>query len=160
MAKALITLTWCDRHLTDKDEEVPASPMPEMQGWNLDLCSDCSAPLLESLALYERYGAKGKRTPQMTTRPVPKRPDKGAEGPFPCPAEGCGSVLANRDSLGSHVRQIHGKSVGELEGQPLDHQCPDCDRAFTTAVGLSGHVRAAHGIPGKAKRSASRAAGA
>jgi C2H2 type zinc finger protein len=148
MAKALITLTWCDRHLTEKDEEVPAEPMPEWaDGWGVDLCAECATPVHEVMALYQRYGAKGKRTPQMTTRPAPKRPDRQTEGPFTCPQEGCGAVLATRGSLGAHGRQIHGVSLGELLGQPLNHKCPEkgCGKAFSTGHGLAVHMRS-HGV--------------
>ena len=33
MATAMVTLTWCDWHLTEKDEEVPATAQPEFEGY-------------------------------------------------------------------------------------------------------------------------------
>src|SRR5262245_40650659 len=145
MAKALITLTWCDRHLTEKDEEVPAEPMPEWADkWQVDLCAECAVVVLEARALYEQYGAKGKRTAEVTTKPVPRRPDQAADGPYTCPQKGCGSVLVNKQSLGAHARQTHGMTVGELLGQPLKFKC-DCGRGFTTGQGLAAHQRSAHG---------------
>lgn len=144
----MVTLTWCDRHLADKDEQVPASAMPEIQGAQLDLCDDCAAPLLEVLALYETYGSKGQRTPKLAS--VRKRaaaaPGKPASaqpvpGGLPCPKALCDSVLVDRASLGAHARQTHGVTLGELEGRPVTHTCEECGRGFTTLQGISLHQR-------------------
>lgn len=145
----MVTLTWCDRHLIEKDEEVPASSMPEIQGANLDLCDDCAGPLMEALALYEQYGSKGKRTPKLAT--VRKRAEAAAAavpakarpvpGGLACPDPDCDSVLTNRQSLGAHARQIHSKTLGELEGKPIAHVCPDCGAGFTTNQGITLHAR-------------------
>lgn len=138
MATAMVTLRWCDKHLTEKDEEVPADPMPAWaDGWQVDLCTECAGPIIAARELTETYGAKGERTPQMVKRPK-VRPDQAS---YPCPAEGCGSVLSNRSSLGAHARQKHGVTIGELEGRELTHTCPDCGQGFTTPQGVAVHAR-------------------
>lgn len=151
MATAMVTLTWCDRHLTDKDEEVPGSSMPPVNGAQLDLCDECALPLMEALALYERYGSKGKRTPQLAAvkrraaaPQKPARPDQTpVEGGLPCPQPDCESVLKNRSSLGAHARQDHGVTLGELEGKPITHTCDvkGCGKGFTTLQGFTLHQR-------------------
>ena len=151
MAKAMVTLTWCDRCLTDNDTETPARPMPEVQGMNLDLCDGCAAPLLEALAMYERYGARGKRTPTLaavTKRKAAAKPGKDATvvpanavETFICPDAGCGAVLGSRQSLGAHARQIHHVTLGELEGKPIIETCAECGAGFTTHQGITLHQR-------------------
>jgi hypothetical protein len=151
MATAMVTLTWCDWHLTEKDTEEPA----QRYTWGdltVDLCEDCAAPIAQALALFTDYGAKGKRTPQLAavrrrarkaspqaTAPTPSV--KAADGTYACPDPGCDSVLKSRQSLGAHARQIHGKSLGELEGRPITHTCDECGAGFTTLQGITLHER-------------------
>lgn len=147
MATAMVTLTWCDRHLSDKDEEVPATAMPEIQGAQLDLCDDCAAPLMEALALYEAYGSKGQRTPKLASvrkraaAPRARADSVPAAGGLPCPKALCDSVLRNRASLGAHARQNHGMTLGQLEGKPVAFTCETCGAGFTTKQGIKLHER-------------------
>lgn len=145
MAIALITLTWCDRHLADKDEEVPAEPMPVLDGYGLDLCSECAAPILEVLAAYEKYGSKGDRTPRpprKIKRPTPAKAVAAASAPMSdshvCPE--CEGSYASRQSLASHTRNVHDKSLAELEGRPTPYHC-SCGKNFAAPPGLALHVK-------------------
>ena len=138
MAIALIQLTWCDRHLQEKNEEVPAEPMPDWGGFNLDLCADCRAPIDEAMALYTEYGSKGKRTkaPKAVARVIPSDPQPGDHR---CPQPGCeGLSFATRESLGAHGRQLHNMSIGELLGLPLPFTCDECGRKFSSPQGVAG----------------------
>ena len=145
MATAMVTLTWCDRHLTDTDEEVPGDAMPPWaDGLAVDLCPECAAPVLAARELAEHYGAIGKRTPEVVKGRRPLVPSSRADaqpvaGGLACPD--CGAKLSNRQSLGSHARNIHGKSLGELEGKPLNYVCPTCQQGFTTPQGVAVHAR-------------------
>jgi len=144
MAKAMITLTWCDKHLTDKDEEVPAEQF-EWNGRHVDLCGDCATPLLEVQAIFTEYGSTGKRTPTMQTRTVQKAvAGNRVSDPQGCPI--CGKTYKNRDTLGTHAREQHGKTLAEIDGKPLDHKCRWCDKAYATGQGLSLHERQRHPV--------------
>jgi len=156
VATALVTLTWCDRHLSDKDEEVPATPMPDVQGYGLDLCEECAEPLLAQLALYQRYGAKGDRTPKPSKRtaaavaaaaPV-ETTRAGKPAAHTCP--GCQHLFTSRASLAAHARKDHGKSLPELEGKPVPFKCDQrgCGRAFASVQAIALHRKQAHGLAG------------
>jgi len=139
----MITLTWCDRHLQDKDEEVPA----EQFHWgnqHVDLCEECAGPVLEAAELFTKYGSDGKRTPPPQIRTVKKAQAAQKDERATCPE--CGREYLNRGSLGSHARQIHGKSLGALTGSELTHKCRWCDAGYTTGQGQSLHERARHPV--------------
>ena len=125
MATAMLTVRYCDRCLTEKDEQVPADAMPDVQGMNLDLCAEHAAPLMEALAVYERYGAKGDRTMRAPLQLTPSGKRRRGQGDLTCP--GCGRTgYLNRGSLSAHVRQTHDTSLSVLEGRPADVVCDDC----------------------------------
>ncbi len=161
MATALVTLTWCDQHLAEKDEEIPATTMPPWaDGLSVDLCDECAAPVLAARALAEHYGSKTDRTPKPPKRvraaarrngaSTAERPAdwdgratrSGKPALYGCPK--CDGGFASRQSLAAHARNVHDLTLGELEGKATPHKCsePGCGRAFTTPQGLALHERA------------------
>jgi hypothetical protein len=162
VAIALITLTWCDRHLSEKDEEVPAGPMPAWaDGLNVDLCPECAAPYVEARKLAEEYGSKGDRTssPQKRTRaktaapapaPTGKVTSRGLPATHICPAKDCGAGLSSRPSLAAHARQTHKTSLPALEGKPATYKCDQrgCGRAFSSPQAIALHRKQTHKLTG------------
>lgn len=144
MATALVTLTWCDKHLAEKDEEVPAVPMPEWSGLNVDLCEKCAEPILVARALYTDYGSKGQRTPKpprrRNARAAVATPEAATDPPHVCPE--CGNTLGFRHTLVQHVRNVHGKYLLEMEGKPLPYECDTCGRRVPTPGALALHQKA------------------
>lgn len=177
MATALVTLIWCDWHLAEKDEEVPATEMPPFgDGLRLDLCKECAEPVLAVHALYERFGSKGDRTPkpprnlraalarqgktstQKDARAIAEgapTTSRGLAALHPCPAPDCDSVLGSRQSLAAHARNTHHSSLPVLEGKPTPYACdqPDCGKAFASPQGLALHRKQVHKLA-RQKRSA------
>ena len=155
MATELITLTYCDIHLQDKDEQVPGQAYPgfEGSGQSIDLCEECAQVRIAVQVMYDTYGAKGKRTQR------PQRQSKaGDPGAISCPRPDCDGTAKNQDSLASHARHVHGVSLAQLMGKPTPFACEveGCGRAFSTPAGLGRHVTMSHqGNPaGKGRRSA------
>jgi hypothetical protein len=136
----MVTLTWCDQCLAEKDEEVQAASMPPYDGMQVDLCSEHAAPVMAARNVYATYGSTGSRH---TLRPSTVQ-KAGKAGAATCPQAGCGAVLNGRQSLAAHARQIHGMTIGQLEGKAITHPCtyPDCDRGFTSPQALALHERA------------------
>jgi hypothetical protein len=145
MATAMITLTFCDVCLSEKDLEVPGQAY-DQGGYQIDACDEHSAPLVEAQKLAEAYGSKGKRTPTISVPRMTGSQAVGAEG-MACPVPGCGSVLTGRQSLGAHVRQQHGMTLGEAEGRPIVATCEICGAKFTTQNGHTLHTRQKHPEP-------------
>lgn len=159
MARAMITLTWCDWCLTEKDLETPATAMPELDGFQVDLCEEHAAPFREARQLAEHYGSKGKRTPSLATpAKVSAREALGID-PLRCPVPDCGDEkgFSGRQSLSTHVRQTHGISLGEAEGKPIVARCEEHDRGFTTQAGYALHLSQKH-ADGQPRRKSRRAA--
>ena len=136
MAKAMVTLTWCDIHL-ELDEQVPGQPMPELDGYQLDLCAICAEPIAAARKLYQDYGSKGART---------IRPPKGSvqqlaavEPTHACPV--CQKHYKNRGSLAAHVRTQHETSLQVVEGKPATVPCETCGGMFATQQALQMHQR-------------------
>jgi len=150
MAKAMITLTWCDYCLTEKDLEIPAQGF-QVGDFQVDLCEEHALPLLESQKLAETYGSKGKRTPTLAG-PPPKPTAREALGidPLACPVPGCGKSFGGRQSLGAHTRTEHGISLGEAEGKPIVARCEEHSQGFTTQAGYALHISQKH--KGKPRR--------
>jgi hypothetical protein len=136
MAAELVTLIYCDRHLVEKDEKVPG----ETFTWDkltVDLCEECAGPIAQASALFADYGAKGKRTRLPKKQAQPSDPDV-----LKCPE--CGKLASNRDSLASHGRQYHDKSLSQLLGEDTPYQCDICPRAFGTVQGRAAHRARTH----------------
>lgn len=150
MAKAMVTLTFCDVCLAEKDLEVTGQAY-ELGGYGVDLCPEHALPLVESTTLAQTYGSKGKRTPTIAMPRHTASQALGAEG-TPCPIPDCGSVLGGRQSLGAHVRQQHGMTLGEAEGKPILATCETCGARFTTQHGHTLHMRQKHPAPAAPKR--------
>lgn len=134
MAKEQVILTWCDRHLSEKDEQVKG----DTYTWgkqNVDLCEECAGPLVEARQLFDTFGAVGSRTK------APKK-QSGEVDPHTCPV--CGMVAKNRSALGSHGRSQHSMSIGEMEGKELPYTCDVCQRGFSTPQGAAAHRARSH----------------
>jgi hypothetical protein len=136
MATELITHTLCDRHLQDKDERVPATQYTSTSGMLVDLCDDCAGPLAAAEAVFQAYGSQGRRA-----RAPRKQAQAGDPGAITCPD--CGKTYNTRNSLGAHARNVHGKTVAAMLGEPTPHKCTvkGCGKTFSTPQALGLHAR-------------------
>lgn len=147
MAKTIVT--FCDRHLGDHDEEVPAVALRVAFGDSapveIDLCEECRKELVDPLADFlSEHG-------QPTVRP------KNAAGRTPCPVPGCGASYKQNKGLKNHLATVHADAVqdGMVAGNPVpigadpqaegQYACPDCERSFLTPQGVGAHRSRAHG---------------
>lgn len=140
----MVTLTWCDWHLTEKDEEVPATAMPEFEGMGLDLCEPCAGQVAAMRAFYELYGSKGSRTmrvPRSKLQVAAAGAMVEKRGQVLCPSPGCGKTYKNRGSLGAHVRQDHATTLPLLEGKPATEVCETCGQKFASKQAIGMHQR-------------------
>ena len=144
MARAMVTLTWCDQCLEDDDQETPAAPMPELEGIGVDLCEAHAAPVVALRELYQHYGSKGPRTmraPRSRLQVAAAGAMAETQGRVMCPGPGCGKLYKNRGSLGAHVRSDHHTTLPLLEGKPATETCPDCGQKFASRQALGMHAR-------------------
>jgi uncharacterized C2H2 Zn-finger protein len=144
VASELVRNVWCDVHGDDDRREVPEDGLDVAFRVGsiavvMDLCADCITeyvtPLAEFLVTSGRKPSNGEAAPA----PAAPRPD-GAQR-LTCPE--CGKIYSYRNSLASHVREIHGKVLPRLRSaKPV--VCPHCGRTFGGGPGLSSHVKSNH----------------
>lgn len=158
MATELITRIWCDRHLSEKDEQVtgrswallvsgpeqPAQRTPR----TVDLCEDCAQDLgLAAVRdLIDEYGLDGSghrgKPKGAASRAAAPAPARTAESEISCPD--CDHVAASRSNLAAHGRRAHGKTIAELLGEPTPFVCPVCGQGFGLAQSMALHRTRTH----------------
>lgn len=165
MATELRTFTWCDVHLSQKDEQVEATswmlsadPMVEPRTgtpavFTVDLCDDCAADfaLMALQELIEEHGVDGqgkrrRRRPAAAKKAAPAAQANAApraEEELACPE--CGETFADRNRLGAHGRKAHGRTIAELLGEETPYVCEDCGSGFGVPQALARHRGSAHG---------------
>lgn len=142
---ATVITTVCDACL-EADTETPAEPYRVAVGLPgkavvrvlTDLCPDHAGPLT---ALWEALADLGREDPE---RPAERQAEaSSADGRRLCPI--CGGSYKNTSSLSAHTRGVHGQTLGELSGTPLDaFPCPLCSETFGAPQGLGRHTKARH----------------
>lgn len=155
MAKVIVA--WCDPHMAD-DEQVPGKSfqiaLDGQKPVEVDLCEQHEKEFLTPLLLL--LGEVGQPVVEPTAKVKVKR--------FTCPE--CQKGLSSRDSFGKHLRNQHGKGLGEIEEvtasqegvapasapevtdagpRPLAFPCPSCERSFETPQGRGAHRSSTHG---------------
>jgi uncharacterized C2H2 Zn-finger protein len=137
--------TWCDTCLMRDDQRVEATWSETISFGRLtrhfDLCGSCRDKLIGELPeMLERYGTK--------SMPGEQRRAMSGDG-MQCPK--CGGEFDSRQSLASHVRGSHGKTMTALEielGLPQTGEdlvaCPVCGKQYMGTVGVATHARKAH----------------
>lgn len=166
---------WCDWHLINKDERVPAQlrrvPLPGRSKKELvDLCDPCNQERIEVhieavRQLLDEYG----RTENAKTPPITPGSTGGKRGrkPHPdnvisCPMpDKCGGYTAGtRTSMRTHFLDAHdvslpvweGRNGTSLEGNKIEFYCSGkvgqkkCEAGFTTSQGKASHEYSEHGI--------------
>lgn len=143
---------FCDVHQS-RDEDVPGKSYDLALRPNagtftfatVDLCDACAKPLLDVFGEMVEVGR------EFDGNPLELRPGKAKSSPVGRPAKSttcpaCGHAFGSRGSLRAHARDVHGKTVAELEqGDAADvHTCPHCGGVYERSQGLAAHVRAAH----------------
>ena len=162
MVQRIVTV--CDVH-AQADEQVGGLPwevtITEPGGrpvtYVIDLCEEDGKPLV---ALVDHLEAVGRTEGPKRRRPAASAPvaaDPSA-APEPCPVEGCDAVPRTRGALLSHLRSRHHMTLGQAQGRPLIHECPECREGFAEAKGLGAHRRMVHGVVGSSSSAVSKRA--
>jgi hypothetical protein len=143
MATELRTLTWCDVHQQEKDEQEPGHCY-EIGGRQVDLCNECAGPFLAAAQLAAEYGRKPRRSHRAKTEEKPADLVSPVD-PLVCPECGKGPYV-HLQSLSSHARAAHGMSRAQILGKETPYTCSQrgCGRVFSTPQGLALHERS-HG---------------
>jgi hypothetical protein len=149
VATEIRTDRWCDWHLTERDEKVPAEAVTlaltvsgDQPGtWHVDLCADCLGPFLNVAEVARDYGAD---RPSLNGTPTPT---PAADEPRPCPI--CGK---RPKFLRSHLRNIHDMTMAAVfpDEYPDARPCEDCGEPFVDLRALTQHRRKRH--PAKRSR--------
>jgi hypothetical protein len=150
MATQILTRVLCDFCNAD-DTETPGARTESVtiggDTYEIDVCDTHGKPLTELAETLSALGRKipksGKRQRDDSSRDRGNEPARSL--PMTCPVEGCGHE-ATRKLMNGHARQVHGKTLGELEGNPVDYVCPveGCGAGFTRKQSLAVHVGRAH----------------
>lgn len=139
MATQILTRVLCDFCAADDTETPDAETMlVSINGhrWEIDVCKDHGQPLQE---LADTLAEHGRKVPMRAAT----LPD--TDGRVECPD--CHKSFKNRSSLGSHSRQWHDKTLGQLEGRNTGQSfaCDVCPRVFDTPQGIAVHRARMHG---------------
>ena len=148
MATQIITRTLCDFCQADEvettDDVETVLVAINGQRWEVDGCKPHRQPLLDLADTLAEHGRK-----------VPMRAEIAPDGSarVECPA--CHKSYKNRASLGSHARQDHGLTLGQLEGRDTGKSftCDECQREFDTPQGYAVHRNRAHGVKAQSQTS-------
>ena len=105
----------------------------DLEQWQVDVCPTHQVPLSDLAETLSQLGRK-----------VPKRNGKPARqaGEHVCPV--CGKPYSSSSNLSSHTRSVHGQSLAEARGNPLDYACEHCERKFSTPQGVAVHASRVH----------------
>lgn len=151
MAREIVISVLCDACLrheirTEATELPPLSLAPTRKPRVLALCDPCKKELYEPLLLL--LAERGAPVADDGTAPLPTLVPTEASGkgrpPIESPCPACAHVSISRGALKSHVRQVHGTTLDELNGEETPYPCPICGRGFTRPQGLSTHRRIVH----------------
>ena len=140
MATEIVTRTLCDFCMADDRATDGAETLSvSLNGstWEIDVCAEHRKPLDD---LGETLSAHGRKIPRTGATKATK--PSAQPGDHRCPV--CGKLYTYRSSLTSHVRDVHGQTIGEAEGVPLDYPCDQCERAFSTPQGVAVHRNRVH----------------
>jgi hypothetical protein len=147
MARELVEILSCDRHLDNGGERVGGETLTVLdragKPVEMELCPACRADLLTGV--YEaatRYGRVPEHHPRLAAADLDARrvlcdPRHG----------GCGNRYVE---IRQHVRQKHPDVDVDLiaprrrRQAPTHNPCPNCDQVFDSPQGFAGHTRAAH----------------
>lgn len=154
MAREIVTRIWCDVCLKKGDhveaEETPPVVVGTFKARTVALCEkdrkefyDPFRDVLVELGQVIPSGAIDAPTPRKGIGGRPTLED------LTCKAPECGHQAPNKAALASHVRNMHDTTIAELEGLPLNYECPECQRKFERPQGLAAHRRTTHGVPGQ-----------
>lgn len=162
MAREVIFKTWCDlclaRDEQTEGQEIPPLLLPEIPGKQAVVVALCEVHRKEVydplVAILQEYGQHvdehGNPTgPRGKYKAKPGSPAAAVIEAVPdstCPL--CGKEMAHRGSVNSHLRNSHGTTRGEVEGQKSQHECPECHRMFQLPQALGSHRKRAHGVEG------------
>lgn len=149
MATQIEVTKWCDVHLYEHNENVPAEtialPVPGTVR-TVELCTECEERILGPVRkIYDEYGAK----PDARNTPLPSR---GGKAPAVCPE--CGSQHPDVSLMRAHVKRIHkdkAADILDLHGKGYVCTQEGCDFEAIRPQGLGAHLRQAHGIAGTSK---------
>jgi hypothetical protein len=152
VATELIQRRWCDYHLREKDERVPASAWRAMfaaadsdtEPMLMDLCSDCVDQFAGPLSdLMDKLRAKrqGQRTHDA--------PGQKTSARFPCPV--CNAEYT-KGGLKHHVELEHQLTIGQaalrvgqtLEGGSIEFVCRECEAGFHRPQAYAQHRLVGH----------------
>lgn len=141
MATQIITRTLCDFCQAD-DVETPDAERIVItindERWEIDVCKTHGKPLSDFADTLGEYARKVPVGVLAASQP-------GDESkPAVCPL--CGKTYRNRSSLGSHGRQQHNMTIGQLFGRDtgVSLTCEDCGRTFDTKQGIAVHRQRLH----------------
>lgn len=157
MPKELVVNNWCDPCYA-ADEKVPGEEVTvalgdlgRMKPRTMLLCERHRKEFYEPLReLAEQHGDTSGEAP--TVKPQAKRGGgRPSIAELTCPV--CGHQATTKDALRAHARAAHDKSLAELKGEPLPHECPECSRRFENGQGLAAHRRTQHGVAGASRNS-------
>lgn len=142
MAQTILTL--CDMHL-DRGEEVPATSYDcavRRQGdvfhfVTVDLCDACAKPLSD---LWTELQEQGREFDDASAAVLTAGKRRKMDAPMDCPV--CGKTYSSKGSMRSHVANVHGKTLSEIEGKTgKEVTCDECGQTYAGNQGLSSHQR-------------------
>lgn len=171
MAQEIVRHVWCDVHMQEHEQRVDARTITVSLDLRapkqVDLCEEHYVEIVQPLmALIEDAGRPAELDSRMKDR-VRKAEKRGNPVLFDvedtekpdllyCPLDGCTYSAKTRGSVRAHVETAHGSTLSaeetkngiSIEGQPLTHECPECDNRFTAGTALGAHRRHVHGVAG------------
>lgn len=148
MARELRTFIWCDRHQTEKDEQVEGVEYKVSLGRSgllvMDLCDQCASPVAEVAELLSSYGRKADKA---ATEPAASQSTRrGRGGPHKCPMAGCDYPGGpSRGALDQHLRAHHDTTLAVMDGAPkVPCTMSGCSVELTGPSGWISHWKARH----------------
>lgn len=155
MSQKIVTL--CDIHQNRDDVETTGetydlalrAPGGSFRFLTIDLCPVCAKAPLDLVAEVAEWGREFDGPTPLPSPPRRGRPPKESDTSVVCPI--CQNTYQHKASMRSHVRNVHGMSLAEAEGEtPTFLTCPDCGDKFTGNQGLASHRRSQHRDAGRA----------
>lgn len=173
MAQEIVRHVWCDVHMQEHEQRVEGRTVTISLDLRVpkqvDLCEEHYVEIVQPLmVLMEDAGRPAELDSRMKDRlrKAEKRGNpvlfdvEGSESSKPevlyCPVSGCTYSAKTRGSIRAHVEATHNSTLSDeetrngisIEGQPLTHECPECQTRFTAGTALGAHRRHVHGVAG------------